>query len=147
MDAFLNDWVPALISSFWPGAVLLVILYLIKRGDAIVQPIVVNVVSGLARTAQTNATAVMIMIGFGLSASLSAFWDVFHSLDKASMTSMSLHQYFSLWAKVLNPFIVAVLAKATNTSTIGTTPAPNPAATVPTGRTAAPFPTTGASPS
>ena len=44
---------------------------------------------------------------------VSAFYDVFNELTAASLTSLSWHQYAALWTKVANPFIVAILAYAT----------------------------------
>lgn len=92
-----------------------VVVFLVatRRIASDVRPIFVNVINGVATSAGSNATAYAIAIMFGLSASMSAFYDVFNSLDAQTLRLMSFHQYFALWAKVLNPFIVAVLAYAT----------------------------------
>jgi hypothetical protein len=78
-----------------------------------VSPLFKTVVGGLTQDAGRNAKEYAIALGFGLSASLSAFWDVFSRLDATSLGAMSWHQYAALWSKVANPFIVAVLAYAT----------------------------------
>lgn len=78
------------------------VVYLNLRRD--LQPIVVSVVGGVAKQAQTNAVACALAFGFGLSASLEALSDqatVLHWVVVAAL------------CKVLNPFIVAVLAYAT----------------------------------
>lgn len=92
---------------------MLTALIVTRRLASDFRPIVTNVISGVAQDAQSNARAYAVAILFGLSASFSAFWDVFHALDSASLLAMSWHQYFALWTKVLNPFIVAILAYAT----------------------------------
>lgn len=78
-----------------------------------VNPIFAAIVAGVAKHAQEKAPAYGIALLFGLSASLSAFWDVFHALTKENFAAMSWHEYVAAWTKVLNPFIVAVLAYAT----------------------------------
>jgi hypothetical protein len=100
----------------WPLAVLLIFLFVLRQVEAQVKPIVTSVVNGVAQDAGRNAKQYAIAIGFGLSASLSAFVDVFKELDGAAVTALGWHQYASLWAKVANPFIVAVLAYATQSS-------------------------------
>lgn len=100
-------------SVVWPLTVLLMFLIVLKQLRDDVRPIVRSIVTGLSANAQSNAPAYAIAIGFGLSASFSAFWDVFNQLDAASLVALSWHQYAALWTKVLNPFIVAVLAYAT----------------------------------
>lgn len=97
----------------WPLAFMLLVLVITRQFFQDVRPIFVSVVNGVAKDAQSNARAYAIAILFGLSASFSAFWDVFHSLDSTSLAAMSWHAYFALWTKVLNPFIVAILAYAT----------------------------------
>jgi hypothetical protein len=97
----------------WPLVVMLTALIVTRRLATDFRPIVENVISGVAKDAQSNARAYAIAVLFGLSASFSAFWDVFHSLDSSSLVAMSWHQYAALWTKVLNPFIVAILAYAT----------------------------------
>jgi hypothetical protein len=106
-------------SLVWPMTILLMFLVVLKQMRDDVRPIFHSIVSGLAANAQSNATAYAIAIGFGLSASFSAFWDVFNNLDASSLAVMSWHQYAALWTKVLNPFIVAVLAYATQNNFSG----------------------------
>lgn len=100
----------------WPLTFLLIALFIIHQVRAEVNPVIVAVVNGLSKNASSNAPQYAIAIGFGLSASLSAFYDVFNELSSAAVTAMSWHAYFALWAKVLNPFIVAVLAYATQSN-------------------------------
>lgn len=100
----------------WPLSFILVMLVAIRqiRDDA--GPVVKAVVTGLSQNAARNATQYAIAIGFGLSASLSAFYDVFHGLDSTTLQSLNVLQLISLCAKVLNPFVVAVLAYATQSN-------------------------------
>lgn len=98
---------------FYGLLALLAVLVIFHQLRERLNPIIAAVVSGLAKNAQTNATAYAIAFGFGLSASLSAFVDVFKDLSAAQATALSYHQYAALWAKVANPFIVAILAYAT----------------------------------
>ena len=100
-------------SVVWPLTFLLVMLFVLRRLDQDVRPILISVVNGVAQDASSNARAYAIAILFGLSASFSAFWDVFHSLDAEKLSAMSWHSYLANWTKVLNPFIVAILAYAT----------------------------------
>lgn len=97
----------------WPMVFLLASVYLIRLFRTDFHPIFSNVISGVADGAKSNATAYGIAIMFGLSASLSAFVDVFKDLSVQSFHVLSVHQYLALWAKVLNPFVVAILAYAT----------------------------------
>lgn len=97
----------------WPLVVALVLLYLLRRVSDRVEPIFISVVNGVAKSAQSNAPAYAIAILFGLSASLSAFVDVFKEMNRDAIVALSWHQYAVLWAKVANPFIVAILAYAT----------------------------------
>lgn len=107
MNPFVAD------SSVWPMTVLLMFLLTLWRVQQDVRPIFIAVRDGVAREAGSNAAAYAIAILFGLTASASAFIDVFQHLDAASLAAMSWHQYATLWVKVLNPFFVAVLAYAT----------------------------------
>jgi hypothetical protein len=100
----------------WPLAFLLIFLFVLRQVEAQMKPIVTSVVNGVASDAGRNAKQYAIAIAFGLSASLSAFVDVFKELDAAAVTALGWHQYGALWAKCLNPFIVAVLAYATQGS-------------------------------
>lgn len=119
----------------WPLSFILVALFVLRQLRSDITPIFKSVVGGLSQNAARNATQYAIALGFGLSASLSAFWDVFRSLDNTTLGTMSWHQYFALWAKVANPFVVAILAYATQSNftktgaTTGNTPPPFPAQT------------------
>lgn len=106
------DW----LNLIWPLVFLLILLFVLRQVESQVKPIVTSVVNGVAQDAGRNAKQYAIAIGFGLSASLSAFVDVFKELDGATVGALGWHQYFTLWAKCLNPFIVAVLAYATQSS-------------------------------
>lgn len=96
-----------------PLVVLLVVLLGLHAVRETVNPLFAGIVAGLAKHAQINAPAYGMAILFGLSASLSAFWDVFHSMTKQQFYDMSWHAYMANWCKVLNPFIVAALAYCT----------------------------------
>ena len=96
-----------------PCVGILVAVLVLYRAGGDVRPIFVNVVQGVAKNTQNNATQYAIAIMFGLSASLSAFYDAFQGMSSKALTELSWHQYAALWTKVLNPFIVAVLAYAT----------------------------------
>lgn len=97
----------------WPLVVLFFITVGMRRLGADLRPIFLQVVNGLARSAGVNAGAWAIVIGFGLSASLSAFYDVFWTMDRDKLMALSYHQYAALWCKILNPFVVTVVAKVT----------------------------------
>lgn len=100
----------------WPLTILLVALLVLRQVREEMKPIFSSIVGGLSKNAQSNATQYAIAIGFGLSASMSAFYDVFNDLTSTNLAAMSWHQYAALWTKVLNPFIVAVLAYATQSN-------------------------------
>lgn len=97
----------------WPMCFVLVSLLVLRQLRDGVKPIFMGIVSGVAKDASSNARAYGIAILFGLSASFSAFWEVFNTLDPTLFKALGWHQYFALWTKVLNPFVVAVLAYAT----------------------------------
>lgn len=109
-------------SIVWPLVVLLMFLLVLKD----VRPIVTNMTKGLASQAQSNAVAFAIVIGFGLSSSLSAMIDLFKQLDAQTFRGMSVHQYLGLWCQILNPFIVTVIAKVTANPFEKTKPPANP---------------------
>lgn len=98
-------------SLVWPLSFILIALIVLRQAWEELHPIFVGMINSLAKNAGANATLVGIALLFGISASLSAFWDVFHSLDRKSLMEMSWHQYIAMWTKVWNPFIVAFLAK------------------------------------
>jgi hypothetical protein len=114
------------LNMVWPLAFVLCFLFVLRKVEADVRPIVTGVVGGLAGEAANNSKQWGIAIMFGLSASLSAFYDVFSELTAKEMSILSWHQYAAYWAKVTNPFVVAVLAYVTqsNFSTKGTTKSP-----------------------
>jgi hypothetical protein len=105
-----------MLQLIWPLVFLLIMLFVLRQVRDDVNPIFKSVVGGLTQDAGRNAKQYAIAIGFGLSASLSAFVDVFKELDAAGVSALGWHQYAALWAKCLNPFIVAVLAYATQSS-------------------------------
>lgn len=96
----------------WPMVFVLVALVVTRRLATDIRPIFINIVTGVANGAKTNYMAYGIAFLFGLSASLSAFVDVFKDLSHQAYATLSFHQYLVMWAKVLNPFIVAILAYA-----------------------------------
>lgn len=110
---YLDTLVEMLAANIWPLFLFLLALLVLRQIKEDVRPIFVNIVSGVAKNAQSNAPAYAIAIGFGLSACIAAFIDVFQSLDAVKLHALSWHQYAALWAKVLNPFVVSVLAYAT----------------------------------
>lgn len=75
-----------------------------------------GMLTGLAGEATRNSKQWGIAIMFGLSASLAAFYDVFSELSSKELSALSWHQYAAYWTKVLNPFIVAVLAYVTQSN-------------------------------
>lgn len=84
-----------------PLAIVLLGLFMLRKADAVVQPIVINVVNGLAKQAGSNSLFFGLMIGYGLSAGLQSLAEqatILHWLILAAA------------AKVLNPIIVAMLA-------------------------------------
>lgn len=110
-----------------PLAIVLLGLLFLRRADAVVQPIVVNVVNGLAKQAGSNALTYGLAIGYGLSASLQALADqatILHWLVIAAA------------AKVCGPFVTAMLAFAAKNSLS------EPGKPIPAGTTTAPFPPT-----
>lgn len=100
-------------SIVWPLTILLMFLLVLQRAASRLDPIFGSIVDGVSKNAGSNAVAYAIAIGFGLSASISAFVEVFSQMDKDAFKALSLHQYLVQWCKVGNPFIVAVLAYAT----------------------------------
>lgn len=122
------NWSEA-VSVIWPLVFLLLMLVAIRQVREEVKPIFTSVVGGLTQDAGRNAKQYAIALGFGLSASLSAFVDVFKELDAAAVSALGWHQYAAAWAKCFNPFIVAVLAYATQSNfkpSSGTTNPPFP---------------------
>lgn len=125
------------LQQIWPFIPLLLAVFLFWGAYSIrrdVQPIMVNVIGGVAKSAGTNAVACAIAIGFGLSASLEALAE----------QATALHWLLiAAFCKVANPFIVAVLAYATQNGFVKKDGTPLSAPTsvaVPISVTAAPFP-------
>jgi len=87
----------------WPLIVLLILLIIIRKIESTINPIVVNVVNGLANQAGSNALTYGLMIGYGLSASLQSLAEQATILHWVTLAAM---------AKVINPCIVAMLAFA-----------------------------------
>lgn len=100
----------------WPLSFVLCFIFILRKVEGDVRPIVTNMVNGLAAGAQRNATQWAIALAFGVSASLSAFYDVFNDLAARDLAALSWHQYAALWSKVLNPFIIATLAYVTQSN-------------------------------
>lgn len=102
----------------WPLVVALVLLYLLRRVSDRVDPIVINVVNGIAIQAQSNALTYGLAIGYGLSA----------SLQSLSEQATLLHwPVIAAAAKVVNPCIVAMLAFAAKSDLAGKGIPPAPA--------------------
>lgn len=129
----MNIVTETLASAVWPLAFILVSLVVLHNLRETLSPVITALMAGLAKQAQTNAGAWAIAIGFGLSASLAAFYDVFSQLDYVTQKGMSGWQLAALFAKVLNPFVVAMLARLTMQKPVGST-----------GLTVPPFPTNAA---
>ncbi len=113
-----------LLPHFIVLGILLVILLLVHRARETLNPLVTGIVGGLANHAQVNAPAYGLAIMFGLSASLAAFYDVFSQVTRADADAMSWWQLLALFAKILNPFIVATLAYATKNQFKQANPSP-----------------------
>jgi hypothetical protein len=111
----------------WPLSFILVALFVLHTLREEFRPLVKPLIGGLSQSFATNSTQVAIAIAFGLSASLSAFYDAFSEMASKDLAALSYHQYFAIWSRVLNPFLVAILAYATQngfvprTTTIETT--------------------------
>lgn len=105
----MNDW----LNLIWPLCFVLGALLVFwlghKLGDNL-QPIAASLASGLAEFARKNAVPCVVAFLYGVSASLMAFAEVFQTLGRDEWQAMTWHQYGTMWAKVLNPFIIAVLA-------------------------------------
>lgn len=97
-------------SLVWPLVVVLIALLLLKKAEDGLRPVFNSIIGGVAKNAGSNATFYAMAIMFGLSASISAFVDVFKDMDNTLWSAITWHQYASMWARVLNPFIVAILA-------------------------------------
>jgi hypothetical protein len=100
----------------WPLSFILVALFVLRQIGEKVEPVFTSVIGGLSKNASSNAVEYAKAIGFGLSASFSAFYDVFGNTTAAEISAMSWHGYAGLWTKVLNPFLVAILAYASQSN-------------------------------
>lgn len=100
MDAILD-----IVPFAWPLVVVLVLLIVLRKIESTVNPVIVSVVSGLAKQASSNALAYGLAIGYGLSASLQAL---------AEQAVLLNWPYVAAFARVFNPFVVAMLAFAAN---------------------------------
>ncbi len=112
----------------WPLAFILVTLLFVRQLRTDASPIIKGVITGLSVNATRNASQYAIALLFGVSASCSAFIDVFAKLDVAAWGAISWHQYATLWVRVANPFFVAILAYATQN---GFSPARQSSGTIP----------------
>ncbi len=125
----MNDLIDILYPMATPLAIIFLGLLLLRRADAVVQPIVINVVNGLAKQAGSNSLFFGLMIGYGLSAGLQSL---------AEQATILKWLVIAALAKVLNPIIVAMLAFCAKNGLADTTTKPTG-----TGSTVAPFtPTT-----
>jgi hypothetical protein len=95
---------------FIPGACLLLILVGIRAARETLNPVFGGMMAGLANHAKDHATDYGKAFLFALSASLAAFYDIFSQVDVGTMRGMTWWQLIALWAKVLNPAVVAALA-------------------------------------
>ena len=108
--------------AVWPLLIFAILLLGLHQVKEQFNPVIGGIVKGLSLHAQQNAVGYGMAIMFGLSASLAAFYDLFSQMSKTDFDHMSWHQYMALWAKVLNPFIVASLAYATKAAPSKPTP-------------------------
>ncbi len=120
-----TDLAEALAPLVWPLIVLIIVLFLLRRADAVVQPIVIKVVDGLAKQAGSNSLFFGLMIGYGLSAGLQSL---------AEQATILKWLIIAAMAKVLNPIIVAMLAFCAKNGLADQTKS------APTGTTTPPFP-------
>lgn len=110
----------------WPLVVILIVLLVLREFRDATKPIFLGIVNGVAKDASSNAKSYLVCLMFGMSASLSAFWDVFHGLDATTIQMLTWVQILALCSKVANPFIVAALAYATQNGFTKSTPATVP---------------------
>lgn len=94
----------------WPLTCLLFALIVLHLVREELKPITRAMVPALAQNASKNATVYMIAFTFGLSASLSAFYDMFKDLTAEQAAGLSWWQVVACLCKVANPFVVAALA-------------------------------------
>lgn len=119
-------------SIVWPITAFAMFLVVLRMFEKRTGPILDSIIGGVAKNAGSNAVFYAVAIMFGLSASLSAFIEVFQQLDEQAWKMMTWHQYATLWAKVLNPFIVAILAYTRNSDKDRKPGATNPPFSSPT---------------
>lgn len=87
----------------YPLTFLLGMLIIARKAESTFNPIVVKVVNGLADNAGSNALTYGLMIGYGMSAALSALAEQADKLGWVVIAAM---------AKVVNPFLIGMLAFA-----------------------------------
>lgn len=97
-------------SIIWPLTVLLIALFMLRKAEDSLRPVFTQIIGGVAKNAGSNANFYAIALMFGLSSSLSAFVEVFKEMDAAEWQAITWHQYAALWARILNPFFVTILA-------------------------------------
>lgn len=97
------DYVTALLPFIWPLIFLLIMLVLLRQVRADVQPIMVGIVKGLAAGSTKNPLFYAMALMLGLSASLGALAEVAHAFG---------WKYVEAFARVAQPFFVAVIAYA-----------------------------------
>lgn len=99
-------------SLVWPLTFLVVALYVFKRLQTDLSPVVTSMVSSLAQQVAKHSLLFAVAIMFGLSSSLTAFYEVFQTIDDATAKSLSIYQFLALAAKCANPFIGGFLGYA-----------------------------------
>lgn len=105
------EYLVEILAAAWPFLLVLGLLWIVHTLRETLRPVIEELIKALANQARTSAGLWVIAFLFGLSASLAAVYDLFQSLDVATLKAMSWAQHVALWAKVFNPFIVAMLAR------------------------------------
>lgn len=96
----------------WPLLGALVVLAIFHQLRERLEPLTSAIIAGLAKDAGRNSKVYVTALAFGISASLSAWVDAFKDLTAAQAADLSYWQLSAIFARILNPFIVAVLAYA-----------------------------------
>jgi len=115
----------------WPLTFLVIALFLLRKVEAQVNPIVVGIVSGVSINAKQYALMYAMALLYASAASLQALGEV----------AASFHWvYVAAFAKVLQPGLVAVIAYVTKPPQFTQAKPDAPAIVAPAGATASPFP-------
>jgi hypothetical protein len=108
-----SDYI-TIVKDFTPLAIGLIFIGLMLAGIIASRPVLTKVIGGLAERAGVNALGFGLAMGYGLSASLSSLAEQATVLNWLVLAAL---------AKVVNPFIIGVLAyTARSTSTPPTDP-------------------------